>query len=372
MQSATLISPMALLPVVLNCLVRTQVLFCPLCVLRALCGWPFLLCVKESRCPTAQQDRPGVVGLHDAGPRDPRRRRAADGEGHRCSSRAAGSAWCSTTRWRTSTWPRRWSTSTAWRQSTADNPVGHLRPDRPDRAAAAGGAARQRPGPRRSQHAHFWGMDEWVVDGREVPPTHPLSLRQGRHGAVLQPHPPGAAHAARRNLHFPPATCRRTRRATTGVRCVVMQGGQGEVKHWAFNDPPRAQGQLQGRTRRRPQEYRKLGTRVVDLHPMTIIQNARTSRRRATSTCVPTQAAHRRAGRDLEGREGLHLAGRHARQPLRHAADHADDRQEAPRLRRARCRCWPTIPTCSSTSTARRIGTVPGGDALKRQVIGNW
>jgi len=23
------------------------------------------------------------------------------------------------------------------------------------------------------------------------------------------------------------------------VRCAVIQGGQGDVKHWAFNDPPR-------------------------------------------------------------------------------------------------------------------------------------
>ena len=33
---------------------------------------------------------------------------------------------------------------TAWRQATADNPGGHLRPDRADRAAAARRAARQR------------------------------------------------------------------------------------------------------------------------------------------------------------------------------------------------------------------------------------
>ena len=28
------------------------------------------------------------------------------------------------------------------------------------------------------RHAHFWGMDEWVVDGREVPPSHPLSFER--------------------------------------------------------------------------------------------------------------------------------------------------------------------------------------------------
>jgi glucosamine-6-phosphate deaminase len=69
---------------------------------------------------------------------------------------------------------------------------------------------------------------------------------------------------------------------------VVMQGGQGEVKHWAFNDPPRREGPY-GDQPPAPAEYRKLATRVVDLHPMTIIQNARTSGG-GVVTKVPTQA----------------------------------------------------------------------------------
>lgn len=55
-----------------------------------------------------------------------------------------------------------------------------------------------------------------------------------------------------------------------------MQGGQGEVKHWAFNDPPRCEGLYKDQPPA-PEEYRKLGTRITDLHPMTVIQNARTS-----------------------------------------------------------------------------------------------
>ena len=67
-----------------------------------------------------------------------------------------------------------------------------------------------------------------------------------------------------------------------------MQGGQGDVKHWAFNDPPR-------RTEPHvddpppPAEYRKLATRIVDLHPLTIAQNARTSGG-GNIALVPTQA----------------------------------------------------------------------------------
>jgi glucosamine-6-phosphate deaminase len=67
-----------------------------------------------------------------------------------------------------------------------------------------------------------------------------------------------------------------------------MQGGQGEVKHWAFNDPPRRVGKYQD-SPPPVAEYRTLKTRVVDLHPMTVIQNARTSGGGDVSN-VPTQA----------------------------------------------------------------------------------
>ena len=67
-----------------------------------------------------------------------------------------------------------------------------------------------------------------------------------------------------------------------------MQGGQGEVKHWAFNDPPQRKGKWK-QAPPPPAEYRKLKTRVVDLHPMTVIQNARTSGGGYVAA-VPTQA----------------------------------------------------------------------------------
>ncbi len=55
-----------------------------------------------------------------------------------------------------------------------------------------------------------------------------------------------------------------------------MQGGQGEVKHWAFNDPVRREGRYKDDPPA-PEDYRALATRVVELHPLTLIQNARTS-----------------------------------------------------------------------------------------------
>ena len=60
------------------------------------------------------------------------------------------------------------------------------------------------------------------------------------------------------------------------------------MKHWAFNDPLRRAGPWVDQPPP-PQEYRKLSTRVVDLHPMTLIQNARTSGG-GNVTLVPTRA----------------------------------------------------------------------------------
>jgi glucosamine-6-phosphate deaminase len=91
------------------------------------------------------------------------------------------------------------------------------------------------------------------------------------------------------HLHFPKADTAAYRASwDAGVRCAVMQGGQGEVKHWAFNDPlPRA-----GAHAAAPPpvaEYRALATRVVELHPLTITQNARTSGG-GNIAAVPTKA----------------------------------------------------------------------------------
>lgn len=53
-------------------------------------------------------------------------------------------------------------------------------------------------------------------------------------------------------------------------------GRAGDVKHWAFNDPLPRKGHYRD-VPPPPAEYRKLATRVVDLHPLTIAQDARTS-----------------------------------------------------------------------------------------------
>ncbi len=174
----------------------------------------------------------------------------------------------------------------AWRQSTADAPVGICGPI---------GPTEQLPLVARIVNdlgldiraGHFWGMDEWVLDGREVPATHPLSFERADRalcfGRIRKELALPDAH-----LHFPKADTAPYRKSWEGVRCAVMQGGQGDVKHWAFNDPPRRVGPWVDQPPP-PAEYRKLPTRVVDLHPMTVAQNARTSGG-GRMDLVPTQA----------------------------------------------------------------------------------
>ena len=177
----------------------------------------------------------------------------------------------------------------AWRQSTDDNPVGICGPI---------GPTEQLPLVARIVNAlgidvrsgHFWGMDEWfdTSTDREVPVTHPLSFERADRELCFN-RIQRSLRMPDSHLHFPKADPR-AYRATwdTGIRCAVMQGGQGDVKHWAFNDPlPR-----KGKYKDAPppaSDYRKLTSRVVDLHPLTIAQNARTSGG-GNISMVPTRA----------------------------------------------------------------------------------
>jgi glucosamine-6-phosphate deaminase len=138
------------------------------------------------------------------------------------------------------------------------------------------------------RHCHFWAMDEWYRDGREVDVTHPLSFARADLELCFNRIDP-RLRMPDENLHFIRADNVAAYSASYDqARCLIMQGGQGEVKHWAFNDPVRRAGRFQDAPPT-PAEYRALATRVVDLHPMTIIQNARTSGGGVVSA-VPPQA----------------------------------------------------------------------------------
>jgi glucosamine-6-phosphate deaminase len=174
----------------------------------------------------------------------------------------------------------------AWRQSTPDNPVGICGPIGPTEQLPL--VARMVNALQLDvRSAHFWGMDEWYAGGREVPITHPLSFERADRELCFS-RIDQRLRMPDENLHFPKADLRDYIASWSGVRCAVMQGGQGEVKHWAFNDPPQRVGAYVNQPPP-PEEYRKLSTRVVDLHPMTVIQNARTSGGGYVAG-VPTQA----------------------------------------------------------------------------------
>lgn len=164
----------------------------------------------------------------------------------------------------------------AWRQSTPDNPVGICGPIGPTEqlplVARLVNALDINLG---KLDAHFWGMDEWVLDGKEVSEDHPLSFARTDCELCFNRIRPELA-MPEKNLHFPKADPSEYIKSWNGVRCAVMQGGQGDIKHWAFNDPVKREGPYKDEPPS-PEEYLKLNTRVVDLHPVTIMQNARTS-----------------------------------------------------------------------------------------------
>ena len=161
----------------------------------------------------------------------------------------------------------------AWQQATPDNPVGICGPIGPTEqlplVAQIVNALELK-----LHDAHFWGMDEWIENGEPVPTSHPLSFAKADMELCFKRIRPNLA-MPQENIHFP-TDLQAYSKSYDDIRCAVMQGGQGEVKHWAFNDPPKREGAYQDQPPS-PEEYRKLRTRITDLHPMTVIQNARTS-----------------------------------------------------------------------------------------------
>jgi glucosamine-6-phosphate deaminase len=174
----------------------------------------------------------------------------------------------------------------AWRQSTPDNPTGICGPIGPTEQLPLVARIVNSLG-LKLHDAHFWGMDEWVEDGKPVGTDHPLSFAKADMEMCFNRIDKNLV-MRKQNIHFPTGDLDAYSRRYDAVKCLVMQGGQGEVKHWAFNDPPKRAGKYKNDPPP-PAEYRKLKTRIVDLHPMTVIQNARTSGGGYVAG-VPTQA----------------------------------------------------------------------------------
>ena len=162
----------------------------------------------------------------------------------------------------------------AWKMATADNPVGICGPI---------GPTEQLPLVARIvnsldlnlKHAHFWGMDEWVENGVPVGMDHPLSFFKADYELCF-----GRIREELRmpieNIHFPSGDLEAYSRSFDEIRCLTMQGGQGDTKHRAINDPVRREGKY-AELPPTPEEYRQKKARVTELHPITILQNARTS-----------------------------------------------------------------------------------------------
>lgn len=176
----------------------------------------------------------------------------------------------------------------AWNASTPDNPVGICGPIGPTEQLPLVARLVNSLGINlAAKGAHFWGMDEWVVEGKPVGRDHPLSFAKADMELCFDRIEDGLK-MPEENIHFPVGDLEAFSKSFDLVRCAVMQGGQGDVKHWAFNDPVKREGAYADAPPS-PEEYRKLGTRVVELHPMTLMQNARTSGG-GNITGVPTQA----------------------------------------------------------------------------------
>jgi glucosamine-6-phosphate deaminase len=119
----------------------------------------------------------------------------------------------------------------AWRQSTPDNPAGICGPIGPTEqlplVARLVNALDLNLG---KLGAHFWGMDEWVQDGVPVSTDHPLSFKRADDDLCFN-RIGDALKMPEENMHFPSGDLDAFSASFDQVRCAVMQGGQGDVKH---------------------------------------------------------------------------------------------------------------------------------------------
>lgn len=164
----------------------------------------------------------------------------------------------------------------AWQRSTLDNPVGICGPIGPTEQLPLVARLVNSLGLNlKSKGAHFWGMDEWVIDGKAVAEDHPLSFIKADNELCFNKIK-DELKMERANMHFPTEDPTDYINSYNGVKCAVMQGGQGDIKHWAFNDPVKREGGYKDNPPT-PEEYLRFSTRMVELHPVTVMQNARTS-----------------------------------------------------------------------------------------------
>lgn len=173
-----------------------------------------------------------------------------------------------------------------WKQATPDNPVGICGPIGPTEQLPLVAKIVNEIG-LSLEHAHFWSMDEWVIEGKEVSVDHPLSFQKTfRDLCMNRIHKD--LRMPEKNMHFPKADTFEFKESWQQAKCLIMQGGQGDVKHWAFNEPPQRVGDFKNQPPSLA-SYKAMETRVLDLHPITIYQNSR-MHIGGNVSMIPTQA----------------------------------------------------------------------------------
>ncbi len=148
----------------------------------------------------------------------------------------------------------------AWKQASADNPAGICGPVGPTEQLPLVARLINELGIS-IKDGHFWGMDEWYDPDtkKEVSMDHPLSFEKADRELCFDRIQKKLVMPDTQ-LHFPKADVTEYVKSwQSGVRCIVMQGGQGDIKHWAFNDPLKRTGKWKNEPPP-PAEYRKLGT----------------------------------------------------------------------------------------------------------------
>jgi len=165
----------------------------------------------------------------------------------------------------------------AWKRATADNPVAICGPIGPTEQLTLIPKIINEAGID-VRHAIFAGMDEFVgPDGKAIDMNHPLSFKRADLELCFNRIEP-ALRMPDSHLFFPtediPAYTAPWEDA--GIEWDTTQGGQGNEKHFAFNDPLEAKNDF---ALRPPtvEEFSALRTRIVNLHPGTIRQDARHS-----------------------------------------------------------------------------------------------
>ncbi|NLZ60897.1 MAG: glucosamine-6-phosphate isomerase, partial [Lentisphaerae bacterium] len=131
----------------------------------------------------------------------------------------------------------------AWRQSSPDNPCGICGPIGPTEQLPLVARLVNSLGLNLGKlGAQFWGMDEWVENGVAVTTDHPLSFSKCVKQMCFDLMCP-ELRMPEENMHFPAGDNLAAYSKTFDqFKCKVMQGGQGDVKHWAFNDPVKREG----------------------------------------------------------------------------------------------------------------------------------